>query len=62
MVIDARGFAAKIRAGFNCVSRQSQLERMLKPAISKDSSSKEYGFVTMILFPTLLQVTSVYLL
>ncbi len=36
VVIDARGFAAKIRVGFNCVCRQSQLERMLRPAISKD--------------------------
>jgi hypothetical protein len=36
VVIDARAFAEKIRLGFNCVCRQSQLERMLRPAMSKD--------------------------
>ena len=35
VVSDAKGFAAKIRAGFNDDLEQSQFDRMLRPAIAR---------------------------
>ena len=57
VVADAKGFAAKIRAGFNDDLEQSQFDRMLRPAIAR--VMLEPGFLTIIWLPTLLQGTSV---
>ena len=58
VVTDEKG--AKINAGLNDDLEQSQLERMLRPAIDRVMLSP--GLLTIIWLPTLLQGTSVYLL
>jgi hypothetical protein len=58
VVGETKGFVAReISAGFNDDTEQSQLERMLAPAI--DKVMRLPGLVIMILLPTFLQGTSV---